>query len=71
MKQRLTTIKYFTPSIVLLAIATLATLFTRAHIVVPIVLVTGAIIMAWQNYRILRLRGKSQEQEVDEVQVMD
>ena len=71
MKQQLTTIKYFTPSIVLLAIATLATLFTHAHIIVPIVLVVGAIIMAWQNYRILRGRLQRQEQEVDEVQVMD
>ena len=65
MKQQLATVKYFKPSIVLLVLAILTTLFTHAHIVVPIVLVVGAIIMAWQNYRILR--GRSQEQESNEV----
>lgn len=53
MKQRLATLKYFKPSIVLLAIAILVTLLAHPHIIVPIVLVTGAIIMAWQNYRVL------------------
>ena len=69
MKQRLKPLKYFKPSIVLLAIAIIALIFTNAHIIVPIVLITGAIIMAWQNYKILR--GRLQKQESNEVQVMD
>ncbi|GAG80636.1 unnamed protein product [marine sediment metagenome] len=73
MKQRLAVVKYFKPSIVLTVLAILATLFAHPHIIVPIVLVTGAVIMAWQNYRILRVRNKlqEQEQEVDEIQAVD
>jgi len=71
MRRRLAVLKHFTPSIVLLSLAVLATLFAHPHITVPIILVIGAIVMAWQNYRILRLRDKSQEQQNDEVQVVD
>lgn len=72
MKQRLATLKYFKPSLVLLAVAILVTLLAHPHIAVPIVLVTGAIIMAWQNYRVLATRERLQEQHrVDEVQTVD
>lgn len=63
MRKRLAVLKYFKPSIVLLVLAILATLLAHPHIIVPIVLITGAVIMAWQNYRVLTMRGKSQEQE--------
>ena len=69
MRQRLAVLKYFKPSIVLLVLAILATLLAHPHIIVPIVLITGAVVMAWQNYRVLR--SKLQEQESDEVQAMD
>ena len=63
MKQRLAALKYFKPSIALLVIAVLVTLFAHPHIAVPIVLVIGAVIMAWQNYRVLRGVAQAQEQE--------
>ena len=69
MKQRLATLKYFKPSLVLIVLAILATLLAHPHIIVPIILITGAVIMAWQNYRVLR--EKSQEQGVNEVQTVD
>lgn len=77
MKQRvatLKTLKHFKPSIVLLAIAMVALVFTNAHIIVPIVLIIGAIVIAWENYKIIKAkkeREQEREQEKDEVQVMD
>lgn len=63
MKQRMKPLKHFTPSLVLLVLAILATLFAHPHIIVPVVLITGAVVMAWQNYRALKVRARTQEQE--------
>ena len=57
MQKKLAILKHFAPSIVLLALAILAILFTHAHIIVPIILVIGATVMGWQNYKILKARS--------------
>lgn len=57
MRKRLAVLKYFKPSIVLLTLAILITLFAHPHIIVPIVLVIGAIVMMWQNYRVLKVKS--------------
>ena len=57
MRRRLAILKYFKPSIVLLILAIVITLLAHPHIIVPIILVTGAVVMGWQNYRILKARS--------------
>lgn len=61
MRKRLAVLKYFKPSIVLLILAILITLFAHPHIIVPIVLVIGAIMMVWQNYRVLKAQRENNE----------
>ena len=65
MRRRLAIIKYFAPSITLLGVAMLAILFTHSHIVVPIILVVGAVIMAWQNYRVIKDKVEVEVKEVE------
>ena len=57
MKKKLAVLKYFKPSIVLLVLAILITLFAHPHIIVPIILVIGAVMMIWQNYRVLKAKS--------------
>ena len=57
MRKRLAVLKYFKPSIVLLILAIVITLLAHPHIIVPIILVIGATIMGWQNYKILKVRS--------------
>ena len=66
MKKRLAVLKYFKPSIVLLILAILITLFAHPHSIVPIILVIGATVMGWQNYKILKVRSieVSNEQKI-------
>lgn len=52
----------------LLAIAILVTLFAHPHIIVPIILVIGAIVIAWENYKVIKAK---EEQGNDEVQAVD
>jgi len=56
-RKRLAVLKYFKPSIVLLILAILITLFAHPHITVPIILVIAAVIMFWQNYRVLKAQS--------------
>jgi len=58
MRRRLVVLKHFTPSIALLGIAILITLFAHPHIVVPIILIIGAIVLAQQNYKVLKIRAE-------------
>lgn len=68
MRQRLAVVKYFKPSIVLVVLAILATLFAHPHIIVPIILIVGAIVMAWQNYHALRYELQQQIQVQEQQQ---
>ena len=61
MRKRLAVLKYFKPSIVLLVLAILITLFAHPHIIVPIILVIGAVMMIWQNYRVLKAKEENNE----------
>ena len=61
MRKRLAVLKYFKPSIVLLILAILITLFARPHIIVPIILVIAAVMMMWQNYRTLKAKEENNE----------
>ena len=54
MRRRLAILKHFKPSIVLLILAIVITLLAHPHIIVPVILVIGAIVMGWQNYKILK-----------------
>ena len=66
MKQRLAMLKYYKPSIVLVGLTIIATLFAHPHIVVPIILIIAATLMAYQNYN--TLKNKAQEQVEPEVE---
>jgi len=61
MRKRLAVLKHFTPSIALLGSAILITLFAHPHIVVPVILIVGAVVTAWQNYKILKDRAQEQK----------
>ena len=56
-RKKLAILKHFKPSIVLLVLAIVITLLAHPHIIVPIILVIGAIVMGWQNYKILKARS--------------
>lgn len=64
MRKRLATLKYLKPSIALIILAILITLLAHPHILVPIALVIGAILIAWQNYNMIR-KARIRQQEED------
>ena len=65
MRRRLAILKHFKPSIVLLILAMVITLLAHPHIIVPIILAIGAIIMGWQNYKILKAQSTNSTEVED------